>query len=67
MKPQFVLVGGRVLHVNEIKWAGIKGQEVYVEFRSGGWTVLAGVTLEQLNAALNYGTPPRPEPGTLSV
>ena len=57
--PKFLLIGGRLLNRDEVKWAGIPDREetagrVQVEFVSGGWGLLdPGVTLADLLAALN--------------
>lgn len=57
--PQFVHFGGRILNVDQIKWVGMQTQgkdepQVYVEFVTGGWTLLEeGTTLEGLVEALN--------------
>jgi hypothetical protein len=57
--PQFVHIGGRILNVDQIKWIGMQKQQdedprVYVEFTTGGWTVLEkGLTLTGVVEALN--------------
>ncbi len=57
--PKFVLIGGRLLNRDEIKWAGTPERpeaegRVQVEFIHGGWGLLEpGVTLRDLQAALN--------------
>lgn len=59
MHPQFVQIGDRIIAVHEIKWAGMKKREdseerdLYVEFISGGWCLLAGRTVEELQNLLS--------------
>lgn len=52
--PIFVNVGGRTLNATQIKWVGVKDEKVYVEFITGGWTVLEpDITLGQFRTALD--------------
>jgi hypothetical protein len=58
---RFALIGGRIINVSEVKWAGIPVEyqndgtnRVQIEFISGGWCLLPeGVTAEGVLSLLN--------------
>lgn len=51
--PAFITIGGHILNTSQIKWAGKKDGQVYVEFVTGGWITLEeSVMLSDLRSAL---------------